>query len=169
MWLPFFLMRRLHFGQVPIAVSSTKVFRGMPRVGALYTSAAPGPALDEPRDPLAREGTVRSVKEDCVFCRIVARRTPADVEYEDDAILVFKDIYPKAPVHLLIVPKRHIESLARLEPTDADVLGRCVAVARLLGERTGYAERGYRLACNTGPEGGQVVYHVHFHFTAGRR
>jgi histidine triad (HIT) family protein len=109
------------------------------------------------------------VKEDCVFCRIVARRTPADVEYEDDAILVFKDIYPKAPVHLLIVPKRHIESLARLEPTDADVLGRCVAVARLLGERTGYAERGYRLACNTGPEGGQVVYHVHFHFTAGRR
>jgi histidine triad (HIT) family protein len=109
------------------------------------------------------------VKEDCVFCRIVARQTPADIEYEDDAILVFKDIYPKAPVHLLIVPKRHIESLARLEPADTDVLGRCVAAARLLGERTGYAERGYRLSCNTGPEGGQVVYHVHFHFTAGRR
>lgn len=109
------------------------------------------------------------MKDDCVFCRIVARRTPADIEYEDDAILVFKDIYPKAPVHLLIVPKRHIESLARLEPTDADVLGRCVVAARLLGERTGYADRGYRLSCNTGPEGGQVVYHVHFHFTAGRR
>ena len=109
------------------------------------------------------------MKDDCVFCRIVARKTPADIEYEDDAILVFRDIYPKAPVHLLIVPKRHIESLARLEPADAGVLGRCVAAARVLGERTGYAERGYRLACNTGPEGGQVVYHVHFHFTAGRR
>lgn len=106
---------------------------------------------------------------DCLFCRIVARQTTADVEYEDDAVLVFKDIYPKAPVHLLIIPKRHIESLATLEPGDADVVSRCVLTARLLGERTGYAERGYRLTCNCGPEGGQVVYHLHFHFTAGRR
>jgi histidine triad (HIT) family protein len=106
---------------------------------------------------------------DCLFCRIVARQTPADIEYEDDAVLVFKDIYPKAPVHLLVIPKRHIESLSTLEPGDADVLGRCVMTARLLGERSGYAERGYRLTCNCGPEGGQVVYHLHFHFTAGRR
>ena len=105
----------------------------------------------------------------CVFCRIVSRETPADIEYEDDAVLAFKDIYPKAPVHLLIVPKRHIESLARLEAGDTELVGRCVQVARVLGERTGYAERGYRLSCNTGPEGGQVVYHLHFHFTAGRR
>jgi histidine triad (HIT) family protein len=109
------------------------------------------------------------LSDDCVFCRIVARRTPADIEYEDDAILVFKDIYPKAPVHLLVIPKRHIESLARLVPADAEVVGRCVLAARMLGERTGYAERGYRLSCNSGPEGGQVVYHLHFHFTAGRR
>ena len=109
------------------------------------------------------------MSDDCVFCRIVARRTPADIEYEDEAILVFKDIYPKAPVHLLIIPKRHIESLARLEPADAEVVGHCVLAARMLGERTGYAERGYRLSCNSGPEGGQVVYHLHFHFTAGRR
>ena len=105
----------------------------------------------------------------CAFCRIVARESPADIEYEDDAVLAFKDIYPKAPVHLLIVPKRHIESLARLEAGDTELVGRCVQVARVLGERTGYAERGYRLSCNTGPEGGQVVYHLHFHFTAGRR
>ena len=106
---------------------------------------------------------------DCAFCRIAARQMPADVEYEDEDVLAFKDIYPKAPVHILIIPKRHIESLARLEPTDADLVGRCVLVARRLAERTGYAERGYRLSCNTGPEGGQVVYHLHFHFTAGRR
>ncbi len=106
---------------------------------------------------------------DCVFCRIVSRESPADIAYEDDEILAFKDLYPKAPVHLLIIPKRHIESIARLEPEDAPLVGRCIRVARTLGERTGYAERGYRLACHCGPEGGQIVYHIHFHFTAGRR
>jgi len=109
------------------------------------------------------------VSGDCAFCRIATGETPADIEYEDGDILVFKDIYPKAPVHLLIIPKRHIDSLASVEPGDAELIGRCVSVARLLGERTGYAERGYRLSCNCGPEGGQVVYHLHFHFTAGRR
>ena len=106
---------------------------------------------------------------DCVFCRIVARESPADIEYEDDEILVFKDLYPKAPIHLLVIPKRHIESMATLAPEDTPLMGRCVQIAKLLGERTGYAGRGYRLACHCGPEGGQVVYHVHFHFTAGRR
>ena len=106
---------------------------------------------------------------DCMFCRIVARQSAADVVYEDDAVLAFKDIYPKAPVHLLIVPKRHIASLSNTTEGDADVLGRCVLAARRLAEQTGYAEKGFRLGVNTGPEGGQVVYHVHFHFTAGRR
>ncbi|MBI2524957.1 MAG: histidine triad nucleotide-binding protein [Candidatus Rokubacteria bacterium] len=106
---------------------------------------------------------------DCVFCRIVAGESPADIEYEDDDIIAFKDLYPKAPIHLLIIPRRHIDSIARLAPGDTDLMGRCVQVAKVLGERTGYAERGYRLACHCGPEGGQFVYHVHFHFTAGRR
>jgi histidine triad (HIT) family protein len=106
---------------------------------------------------------------DCLFCRIVARQSPADIEYEDQEVVAFKDLYPKAPVHLLIVPKRHIDSLATLGPEDTELMGRCVQVARTLGEQTGHAERGYRLTCNCGPEGGQVVYHLHFHFTAGRR
>ena len=106
---------------------------------------------------------------DCAFCRIVARQSPADIVYEDDAVLAFRDIYPKAPVHLLIVPKRHIASLAETAEGDADVLGRCVVAARRLAETAGYAEKGFRLSVNTGPEGGQVVYHVPFHFTAGRR
>ena len=106
---------------------------------------------------------------DCPFCRIVARQSPADIVYEDDAVLAFKDIYPKAPVHLLIVPKRHIGSLMDTTDGDASVLGRCLVAARRLAETTGYAEKGFRLTVNTGPEGGQVVYHVHFHFTAGRR
>ena len=106
---------------------------------------------------------------DCVFCRIVARQSPAEVVYEDDAVVAFKDIYPKAPVHLLIVPRRHIASLVEARDDEAEVLGRCVLAARRLADATGFAEKGFRLSVNTGPEGGQVVYHVHFHFTAGRR
>jgi len=106
---------------------------------------------------------------DCVFCRIIARQTVADIEYEDAHVMAFKDIYPKAPVHVLIVPKRHIASIAELSDDDADVIGRCFLVARRLGEAKGFAEKGYRVSVNTGPEGGQVVYHVHFHFTAGRQ
>ena len=105
----------------------------------------------------------------CLFCRIAAGEAPAEIDYEDDAVLAFRDIYPKARVHILIIPKRHIESLARLEPGDTELVGRCVQVARLLAERTGYAERGFRLSCNSGPEGGQVVYHLHFHLMAGGR
>jgi histidine triad (HIT) family protein len=106
---------------------------------------------------------------DCLFCRIVARQSPADITYEDDDVVAFKDIYPKAPVHMLIVPRRHIASLVEASEDDVAVLGRCVLAARRLAEATGYAERGFRLSVNTGPESGQVVYHVHFHFTAGRR
>jgi histidine triad (HIT) family protein len=106
---------------------------------------------------------------ECLFCRIAARQSAADVEYEDDEILAFKDIYPKAPVHVLIIPKRHIASVMTAEPGDADVLGRCLLVARRLGEMKGFGERGYRIVVNSGVEGGQVVDHVHFHFMAGRR
>jgi histidine triad (HIT) family protein len=106
---------------------------------------------------------------DCLFCRIIARQSPAEIAYEDDEVLAFKDIYPKAPVHLLIVPKRHIASLLEASEEDALLLGRCLLAARRLAEATGYADKGFRLGVNTGPEGGQVVYHVHVHFTAGRR
>lgn len=105
----------------------------------------------------------------CLFCRIVARESPADVEYEDEHVLAFRDIYPKAPIHLLIVPKRHIDSIMRLEPGEAELIGRCFVAARNIGEAKGISERGYRITVNCGPEGGQVVYHVHFHFVAGRR
>jgi len=105
----------------------------------------------------------------CLFCRIAAHESAADVEYEDDDIIAFRDIYPKAPVHVLIVPKRHLSSLMTVEPEHAGLLGRCLLVARRLGEAKGFAGRGYRIMVNSGPEGGQVIDHVHFHFLAGRR
>jgi histidine triad (HIT) family protein len=105
----------------------------------------------------------------CPFCEIVAGRASAAIEYEDAEILAFRDIYPKAPVHVLIVPKRHVESVMALQPDDAPLVGRMVLVAKRIGEAQNLAERGYRLAFHCGPEGGQVVYHLHLHFLAGRR
>ncbi len=105
----------------------------------------------------------------CVFCKIVARGSPAEIEYEDEEILAFRDLYPKAPIHILIIPKRHIESVATLTAADAGLVGKCFLVARRLGEAKGVADRGYRVNCHCGPEGGQVVYHLHLHFLAGKR
>ena len=106
---------------------------------------------------------------ECLFCRIVARQVEADIIYEDEHVVAFKDIYPKAPIHLLIVPRRHIESILTMEPGDVDLIGRCLLAARAIGEAQGFGERGYRVSVNCGPEGGQHVYHVHFHFMAGKR
>ena len=106
---------------------------------------------------------------DCVFCEIVAGRSPAAIEYQNDEILAFPDIYPKAPIHLLIIPKRHVASVMALAPEDAPLVGRLVLAAKRIGEARGLGERGYRLAFHCGPEGGQVVYHLHLHFLAGRR
>jgi histidine triad (HIT) family protein len=106
---------------------------------------------------------------ECLFCRIVARDNAADIEYEDDRVLGFKDIYPKAPLHVLIVPKRHVEGIQTMTPADVEDVGRCLLAARKIAEAAGYGERGYRVSVNCGPEGGQQVYHVHFHLLAGRR
>ena len=144
-WLPFFLIRSRHFGHVPIGVSLL-VFSDAVLYRAMPDATAP----------------------DCPFCRIVARQSPADIEYEDDAVVAFKDIYPKAPVHVLIVPRRHIASILTMERADTEALGRCLLAARRIGETKGFGDRGYRVSVNCGPEGGQLVYHVHFHFTAGR-
>src|SRR6266446_451954 len=114
-------------------------------------------------------GPMTTAGADCLFCRIVARRSDAEIEYEDDHVLAFKDIYPKAAIHLLIVPKRHIASILTMEAGDAELIGRCLLAARTIGAAKGFGERGYRVSVNCGPEGGQHVYHVHFHFMAGGR
>jgi len=106
---------------------------------------------------------------ECVFCKIVSKQQSAQIEYEDDDVIAFRDIYPKAPIHILIIPKRHIESVMALSDEDASLVGRLVLVAKRLGELKGVADRGYRLQLHCGPDGGQVVYHLHLHFLAGKR
>ena len=107
--------------------------------------------------------------EDCVFCRIVDGQIPADVIYEDDTVMAFKDIKPAAPLHLLVIPKKHIPSLADVQNEDKDLLGHILLVAKKLAGDHGLEERGFRLINNCGADGGQVVFHLHFHLLGGRK
>jgi histidine triad (HIT) family protein len=106
---------------------------------------------------------------DTLFARIVRREIPADVVYEDDEILGFRDIHPQAPVHVLFVPKRVIPTLDEASPDDALLLGRLMLAAADYARRQGLAERGYRVVVNCRGDGGQSVYHLHLHLLAGRR
>ena len=103
---------------------------------------------------------------DCVFCGIVEGRIPSDKVYEDEMCMVFNDISPAAPVHMLVVPKRHVESLLAVE--DEALLGHLLAVARDQAKAKGMAETGFRVVINTGEQGGQTVSHLHLHVLGGR-
>jgi len=108
----------------------------------------------------------------CIFCKIIAGDIPSSKVYEDEDMLVFKDIHPSAPVHLLMVPKRHIPSMAQVTAEDAPLLGRMLVKAPELARVNGcnpYPEGGFRLMVNTGEEGGQEVHHLHIHILGGAR
>lgn len=107
--------------------------------------------------------------EQCIFCRIVAGEMPSDIVYQDEDFLAFRDISPQAPTHVLIIPKTHITSLAQLTEEQQELAGRLIIIARKLAEKEGIAKRGYRLVINCGPEGGQLVPHLHLHLIGGRK
>jgi histidine triad (HIT) family protein len=104
---------------------------------------------------------------DCLFCNIVAGKIPARKVYEDERTFAFEDINPKAPTHVLIIPKRHLVDLKEARPEDADLIGYCQLVAaRIARERN--IEDGYRTVFNVGPGAGQSVFHLHLHLLGGR-
>lgn len=105
---------------------------------------------------------------DCVFCRIIAGELPAKIIYQDDEVIAFPDIHPVAPTHLLIIPRKHVPSLAELPDAEAALVGRMVRVANQLARERGVAASGYRLVINSGKDGAQVVPHLHLHLLAGR-
>ena len=106
---------------------------------------------------------------DCIFCRIAAKEIPATAVYEDDAVIAFKDLEPQAPVHVLIIPKKHIKSLLGLTQEDGALVAHIhVDVVPQLAKELGLAEKGFRVVVNTGEEGGQTVGHLHFHLLGGR-
>lgn len=106
--------------------------------------------------------------DDCLFCKIANGTVPSEKVYEDEDVIVFKDINPAAPVHLLAVPKEHIASALELNEENADVVSHIFLVISQLAKMHGFAENGFRIVNNCGKDGGQTVGHLHFHVLAGR-
>lgn len=105
---------------------------------------------------------------DCLFCKIAAKEIPARLAYEDADVLAFHDIRPQAPVHLQVIPKRHIARVSELKESDAAMMAKLVFTANRLAKELHVAEPGYRLVVNCNPAAGQSVYHLHLHLLGGR-
>jgi len=105
----------------------------------------------------------------CIFCRIIAGQAPATILYQDDLATAFRDIHPVAPIHILVVPNKHLASVNDLSVEDEPLMGHLITVARQVARQQGIDQSGYRLIINTGPDSGQLVYHLHLHLIGGQR
>ncbi len=105
----------------------------------------------------------------CIFCQIADGKLPGDILYQDEEVLVFPDIQPQAPLHLLIIPKKHISALSRITREDKPLVGHMINTAQEMARREGVSEKGYRLVINCGQQGGQLVPHLHLHLLGGRQ
>ena len=131
--------------------------------------AADGPPGAERQLGAARpSGTERPRDPGCLFCRIVAGEIPSTLVAEDETVIAFRDIAPRSPTHVLVVPREHIPSAADLTDADASTVGRIFAMAADIARSEGIAEGGYRIVTNVGTWGGQSVDHLHFHLMGGR-
>lgn len=106
--------------------------------------------------------------EDCIFCKIIKGEIPSEKVYEDDEVLAFKDIQPAAPIHVLVIPKKHITNLMEISNEDSELMGKIVVVMQKIAKQLGVDEKGFRIISNCGPDSGQEVMHLHFHLLAGR-
>lgn len=106
--------------------------------------------------------------DNCIFCSIIQGKIPSEKVYEDDQVFAFKDINPEAPVHVLIIPKKHIASINELDEDNSQVIGHIYVAAKKIAMELGIAESGYRVVANCGSNAGQTVYHIHFHLLGGR-
>ncbi len=106
--------------------------------------------------------------EDCVFCKIIKGEIPSEKVYEDEDILAFKDINPAAPIHVLIIPKKHIATLMEVTQEDSELMAKILQTAQKVAKIMGIEEKGFRLIANCGPDSGQEVMHIHFHLLAGK-
>jgi len=106
---------------------------------------------------------------DCIFCKIAQHKIPSKIVYEDEDIIAFRDIDPKAPVHILLIPKRHIPSIKELTETDEKIVGKIHRISQKIADGESIAQSGFRIVANTGPDAGQAVAHLHFHLIGGRK
>lgn len=109
------------------------------------------------------------MSDSCHFCKIISDQAKAKIVYRGEQVTAFRDIHPVAPTHILIVPNKHIESVNVLGPGDEQLIGHLFSVARQLAKEAGISRSGYRLIINTGPDGGQTIYHLHLHMIGGQR
>ena len=105
----------------------------------------------------------------CIFCKIIKKEIPSNIVYEDNEILAFRDINPVAPVHILVIPKKHLASLVDLKEEDELLIGKIYTVINKIAEQEGIAEKGFRVIVNCGEDGGQEVKHLHFHILGGKK
>ena len=106
---------------------------------------------------------------DCIFCKIAAGEIPSELLYQDEEVVAFRDIHPATPIHVLIIPKKHIPTVAELSEADLSLMGHMVEVASRLAAKEGISGSGYRLVINYGEDAGQEVFHLHLHLLGGRR
>jgi len=106
---------------------------------------------------------------DCIFCKIINKEIPSTVVYEDDDILAFKDINPMAPIHVLIIPKKHISGLSEMTEEDIAVVGKIQLIAKKIAQEMGIEYTGYRVVSNCGDDAGQTVKHLHYHLLGGKK
>jgi histidine triad (HIT) family protein len=104
-----------------------------------------------------------------IFCRIIEGKAPAEMVYQDDEVVAFRDIHPRAPIHILIVPRKHITSVCELTGQDALILGKMALAAGKIARQEGISDAGFRLVLNCGPDSGMIVPHLHMHLLGGRR
>ena len=108
-------------------------------------------------------------KEECIFCKIVKGQIPSTKIYEDEEVLAFKDIHPDAPIHILVIPKKHIDSLATMKDGDEQIISKIYKKINEIAEEQGFKENGYRVIVNCGKDSGQEVMHLHYHLLAGAK
>lgn len=104
----------------------------------------------------------------CLFCSIIEKKFPSKEVYEDEHVLAFQDVKPQAPIHILVVPKKHISTMLETKPEDNELIGHLFQVANKIARDKGVAEKGFRLVINCNHEAGQTIYHTHLHLLAGR-
>lgn len=109
------------------------------------------------------------MEENCIFCKIVKKEINSEIVYEDEEIIAFKDISPAAPIHILVIPKKHIESLVKISNKDEQLIGRIYGVINKISDDLKFKENGYRVIVNCGKDGCQEVRHLHFHVLAGKK
>jgi len=109
------------------------------------------------------------MEKDCIFCKIVKKEIPAKIVYSDKDVLAFEDINPQAPIHIIIIPQKHIEKLAEINESDISLIGRMVFIATKIAKEKKISDSGYRLVLNCNRDAGQTIFHIHLHLLGGRK